>query len=81
MTLPSAAETLKQIKKGVDRRVFHPGFRFYSLLFLIAKYPETFTRLDINSNYIEVFDMISTKLGFYKFDEVIHSITDSYNNE
>lgn len=75
LTLPSASFIEKSIEEGKDKRMFHPGCRFYSLIALIMSYPDTFNDLDFSANYVEVFDQISEACGLYKYEDVVKSLT------
>lgn len=78
LTLPSISYIIKSIEDGKDKRMFHPGCRFYSLIAFICKYPDTFNNLDFDANYTEVFDQISEMWGSYKYQDVIDSLTQPY---
>ena len=78
LTLPSASFIEKSIEEGKDIRMFHPGFRFYALIALVHKYPETFNDLEYDANYVDVFNQISEFLGLYKYEDVVNSLAKPY---
>ena len=74
LSIPSISQILRSIKGGKDRRMFHPGFRFYAILTKILQYPDTFNQLDFNSSYTEVFNQISEACGLYKYEDMANSL-------
>ena len=78
LTLPSASFIEKSIEEGKDIRMFHPGSRFYALIALIHKYPDTFNNLEFDANYVDVFNQISEICGLYSFEDVVRSLEKPY---
>lgn len=74
LTIPSISYILKSIEEGKDRRMYHPGCRFYAVIAKILQYPDTFNQLDFNSNYVGVFNHISEACGLYKYEVVANSL-------